>query len=636
MAKVRLYNQLEAGAVQKFREVYSARDAYRVLLINEEDRENIKRLAAESLYPEEPEIAFEPEEKGNGEEAFGEAGHGMSKSRQRDALLFHLSAEFYGEKNVVRMICCGGVDDGKSTIIGRILYETAARERKYEIQNTPEYLRKDGTVDYAILAGMSKEEASQGITVHVSYSRFDTEECGYLMADVPGHEEYTGNMAHAAREAELAVLTVSANKGIVSQTRRHARICYFMGIRKIIFVINKMDMTGFDREMYGRIAKEISHMMQEYPKCGYQIIPVAAKAGDNIVRRKMNMPWYQGDTLLEAMTRIHLKEGKEGPFYMAVQKICKSSQIPGKEIKKRVILGQGAEGKVSKGQELLVYPTMERARVSRLYFHLREVEEIEGGQPVALELDRELDVARGYFLAEEDIFHRAECVEADVLWVGDDQLRFGIRYKVKIAAKEVTAVVAKILYRVDVNDGDHKYAESVTKNGLARVELRFSEPVACACEKDSRVLGTLELLDKKTDMLLGYGNIVKTVSDEIFMENSQKVTRQEREEALGQKAGIILFPEKEGIDRWMNYVERYLLHMGLHTLLAGSREDNIRITRIAEAGLLGLLSADEALLPDFMWKEPCRICDLREEEFLQENMVNILKKVKLWVAGILY
>ncbi len=625
------YNPLEVEAINRFREIYAGNDAYTVLLKCLEDKERVERLAYEALFPEEPEIAFEIEEK---EGQLEEAEPGLSEIRQKDALLFHLSAQMGEEKNVVRLISCGGVDDGKSTVIGRILYEAATEEEKLKIQRNGEYLRKDKSVDYAMLAGTSMEEARQGITVQVSYSRFHREFCSFLMADVPGHEEYTGNMASAAREASLAVLMISANKGIVPQTRRHARICYFMGIKRMIFAINKMDMAGFDQEVYDRLVEEISRLMQEYGECSYRIIPVAAKAGDNISEKTANMPWYQGDTLLQSITRP-MPEEEKSCFYMAVQKICKSSQIAGKEIKKRVILGQVQGNTICRGQEVLVYPTMQKAKVSKLYASMGEVETIEAGQPAALELDRELDVAKGYFLAKEDIFTTAECVEADVLWVSDDQLRLGIRYKIKIGAKEITGVMTKILYRVDMNTGDHKIAEHITKNGMARVELRFSEPVAAACAKDSRVLGTLELMDKNTDMLLGYGNIIKTVSDEIFTENGKKVTRQEREEALGQKAGIILFPEEEGMEEWMNYVERYLLHMGFHTLQAGGQEDKGRIFRMAEAGLLGLLSAKEAFLPEFMEKEPYRICDLREEEFSRENVMNILRQVKKWAAGML-
>ncbi len=232
------------------------------------------------------------------------------------------------------------------------------------------------------------------------------------------------------------------------------------------------------------------------------------------------------------------------------------------------------------------------------------------------------------------MFTPAECVEADILWVSDDQLRLGTRYKIKIGAKEITGAVTKILYRMDVNTGDHKFAEHITKNGMARVELRFSQEVAASPESQSRILGTLTLLEKKGETLLGYGNIVKTVTDEVFFENGKMVAREEREEALGQKAGILLFPQKAGSE-WINYVERYLLHMGFHTIQVGEKDSRERIFRLTEAGLLGLLSAEEVILPDLMGEEPYRVCDLRGEVFSQENLVHILKRVKGWAAGML-
>lgn len=631
MAEKKRYNQVEVEAVHRFREIYADRDVYTVPLKAGEDKERIGRLAKESLYPEEPELAYETEQT---EDAYDIAEQSLSKTRQRDALLFHLSARLSGEEKVVRMISCGGVDDGKSTVIGRILYEAATKEKRQEICNTPIYLRRDGTVDYAMLAGASAEETRQGITVQVSYSQFQAEDRTFLMADVPGHEEYTENMAFAARDANLAVLMISANKGIVPQTRRHTRICAFMGIRNMIFAVNKMDMVDFDREVYGRIVKEIEYLMQEYPHCHYQIIPVAAKAGDNIRQGSANMSWYQGKTLLRAITEKQEEKEQESSFYMAVQKTIKSSQIAGKEIKKRVLLGQVQGGEIREGDGIFVYPTMKRARISRLYCFSKETKGIEAGQPAALELDRELDVARGYFLAKEDMFAPAECVEADILWVSDDQLRLGTRYRIKIGAKEITGTVTKILYRVDVNTGDHKFAEHITKNGMARVELRFSEPVAASSAEFSRVLGTLVFLEKRNEILLGYGNIVKTVSDEVFAENGRKVTRQEREESLGQKAGVILFPKEEGIEEWMNYVERYLLHMGFHTVQIEG-EDKERISRVAQAGLLGLISAGEIVLPEFMGEEYYRVCDLRGDIFSQDHLMSLLKKVKGWVRGML-
>lgn len=631
MAERRGFNQLEVETIHRFREIYASHDAYTVPLKEGRDREEIRHLAVQALYPEEPELYFEPEKTGSDTET---AEQSLSETRQRDALLFHLSARISGELNVIRLISCGGVDDGKSTVIGRILYEAADEEKRREIENNPAYLRRDGTVDYAMLAGTSEQEARQGITVQVSYSSFTSDSKTFLMADVPGHEEYTGNMAYAARSASLAVLMISANKGIVPQTRRHARICFFMGIRKMIFAVNKMDMVHFDQEVFLGIVKEITHLMQEYHDCTYQIIPVAAKAGDNIKKKSLHMPWYQGESLLLAITESGGEKAQENGFYMPVQKTVKSSQIPGKEIKRRVLLGQVFGGKIAKGQEIFVYPTMKKAKVSKLYSFSTEREEIEEGQPAAVELDRELDVARGYFLAKEDIFTSAECVEADILWVRDDQLRLGTRYKIEIGAKEITGSVTKILYRMDVNTGDHKFAEHITKNGMARVELRFSETVAVSPETQSRVLGTFTLWEKKGETLFGYGNIVKTLSDEVFFEKGKEVTRKEREEALGQKAGILLFPEGAGKE-WMNYVERYLLHMGFHTIQAEGKDGLERVNRIAEAGLLGLVSGEEIVLPGFMKEEPYRVCDLRGEVFSRENLIKIQKKVKSWVAGML-
>ena len=550
-------------------------------------------------------------------------------------------SRFAAKEKVGRLITCGGVDDGKSTLIGRILYDTKSKAEQGAIRANPAYLRVDGSVDYALLAGMTEEEARQGITVQVSYSTFDWANTSFLMADVPGHEEYTHNMAFAAAGADTAIIMVAANKGIVPQARRHTRICYFMGIRTMIFAVNKMDMISYKKQAFDQISEEIAQMMEEYAGCTCQIIPVAAKGGKNITALSAEMPWYTGNTLLGALQQPIASPDTKGVFLMPVQRICKSSQMKGAVVKKRVIQGEAVSGSIRQGEEILVYPALKRARVSTLFCLDQKTDTIQAGDPVGLELDRELDVARGCILAGEDVLNLTDRVEADLLWTLDNRLTQGKRYAVQAGTCTKTAAVTKICYLMDVNTGEHRYAKHLTKNGLARCELFFSRQTAITCAKESRILGTIRLFERETGVLAACGNIVHTISEEAWKKDGREVTGEERESALGQKSGMILFAAKEQTKEQMNYTERYLLRMGFHTIQApdGALDERKlqQIQSFLDAGLIVLLF----LLPS----EKDMLCLLRDEQMrlfdctvfddLTEQMGNVLKQIKEWASELI-
>lgn len=628
-------NRIEREAVYRVRELcFGGREAS-LEEASQKEASFVRTLSERALYPEKPLLSFDRRRQEEEPESVWLPG-------KEDMEFFRLAEKFCEKRHVRKLIVCGGVDDGKSTLIGRILFDVKNGQEREAICRNPACLRKDGSVDFALLAGTTEEEARQGITVQVSYSAFDWDGMSFLMADVPGHEEYARNMAYAALGADLAVIMVAANKGIVPQTRRHTRICQFMGIKTMVFAVNKMDMALYEEKAFLQIKEEIDHMMSEYECSSYRIVPVAAKSGINIKKAAKEMPWHRTGTLLDALKECGPKEEDDrGYFCMPVQRSCKSSQMKGAEVKKRVIQGEIISGSIGVGDEVFVYPTARRARVSGIYRLDKSVGRAYKGDPIGLEMDGELDASRGYILSGGDVLTLADRVEADLLWTSDNRLTQGKRYRMKIGTAMVTAAVTKICYQTDVNTGEHRYCEHLTKNAMARCELCFPRQIALAAEKESRVLGSFCLLEREADSLAAYGNIVHTISEEAWKEDGKAVSAKERESALGQKAGLIVMEEGEMAEEFANYMERRLLRMGFHTMQAslegaGKRETSF-IRGFLDAGLIVLVlarkSEKEALCG--LLEDKSRIFDCGETSKDANDMGVMLKRVKNWASELI-
>lgn len=611
---------LEQEAVYRIRELFAQGREASLMIQEKELKDCISELAKLALYPEKPLLSFI---EGKREEDAADAGF----SFEHDLELFRLQNQFGRGAFVRRLITCGGVDDGKSTLIGRILYDTKKKEEQESILNNPNYLRKDGSVDYALLVGATKEEVQQGITVQVSYSVFQWSDRNFLMADVPGHEEYTHHMAFAAAKSDTAILMLAANKGIVPQTRRHTRICYFMGIREMIFAVNKMDMVSYEESVFQQIAKEVQQMMEEYEDCTYRIVPIAAKGGENITKPSSKMAWYAGSPLLEVFQKETVLSPKEDSYFcMPVQRICKSSQMKDAVVSKRVIQGAVVSGSIQSGDEVYVYPTGRHAKVSAVYCLNQKTDMAAFGEAVGVELDRELDVKRGYILTSEDVLTSTDRIEAELLWMAENRLSQGKRYLAKIGTVQISAVVTKIYYQIDLNTGERRHTEHITQNGLARCEICFSKQIAAVCERENRALGSVWLTDSKANTLVACGNVIHTISDEAFQEDGREVTKAERQDAMGQKAGLILFSEGNKNKERMNYIERYLLRMGFHTIQA-AKSNYIR--EFLDAGLivLALLKPLEREKSVHMLEDGELLFDCSNEIENDENIRALLKRI---------
>ena len=467
-------------------------------------------------------------------------------------------------KGLLKFITCGSVDDGKSTLIGHILYDAKLlytdQEKALELDS--KVGSRGGAIDYSLLLDGLMAEREQGITIDVAYRYFTTDNRSFIVADTPGHEEYTRNMAVGASFADLAVILVDASQGVLVQTRRHARICALMGIRYFVFAVNKMDLIGYDEKRFREIENQIAGLIEELKLANVTIIPVSATEGDNVTTKSDNMPWYAGEALLTHLETVDIKEDTEKGFYMPVQRVCR----PNHEF--RGFQGQIENGTIKVGDLVTTLPSKEEAHVKSILVGDKEAEEAVQGQPVTIQLDREVDVSRGCVLTIGSGAVLTDSVEADILWMDDNALTDGKNFFVKIGTKMIPGLVTKINYSVDVNTGEKKNAYTLKKNEIASCTLEFSEKIVVDEFDKHRTLGELILIDRVTNMTSACGVVRKTL---VSQDKSQigKVDEQVRAGLKGQTPVVVEFPiGKEGITLdFAEQVEKGLAVLGRHTYL---------------------------------------------------------------------
>ncbi|MDE6607672.1 MAG: hypothetical protein K2K54_07955, partial [Lachnospiraceae bacterium] len=389
-------------------------------------------------------------------------------------------------KKLLKFITCGSVDDGKSTLIGHMLYDARLlyTDQKRTLELESRMGGKDGELDYSLLLDGLLAEREQGITIDVAYRYFHTKVRNFIAADTPGHEEYTRNMAVGASYAELALILVDASKGILVQTKRHTRICSLMGIRHFVFAVNKMDLLSYDQERFLRLERELKELLGEFEYESAYILPVSATKGDNITKRSKNMPWFEGCPLLEYLEQADVSfEGMEEGFIFPVQRVVRTAYCPqkkrayeaGQNINFRGFQGQIESGSIHIGEEVTVLPSGEKARVKEILVADRRNESAVSGQPVTLQLDREMDVSRGCVLVKGAETEVSSMCTAVLLWMDQTPLVSGKNYYIKLGTKMLPATVMSIKYRIDVNTGTHIPAENLAKNEIACCDLVFSE-----------------------------------------------------------------------------------------------------------------------------------------------------------------
>ncbi|MEM9377713.1 MAG: sulfate adenylyltransferase subunit CysN [Pseudomonadota bacterium] len=485
--------------------------------------------------------------------------------------------EAHENKSLLRFITCGSVDDGKSTLIGRLLYDS-----KMIFEDQLDALESDskrhGTqgenIDFALLVDGLSAEREQGITIDVAYRFFSTDKRKFIVADTPGHEQYTRNMATGASTADLAILMIDARKGILTQTRRHSFIASSLGIRKMVLAINKMDLVDYDEAVYNRIEQDFLEFAEELAAgIEIQAIPMSALAGDNITDTSDNTPWYQGPPLMEYLETVPVDDDRiKAPFRMPVQWVNRPN------LDFRGFSGQIASGPVKPGDRVKTLPSAKETTIERVVVHGGDLEEGIAGQSVTLTFADEVDTSRGDVVcAAGEPAEVADQFQARVLWMADSDMLPGRRYLLKIGAKTVTATVLDLKFGIDVNTLQDKPANTLGLNDFGVITMALDQPIAFDPYDMNRETGGFIFIDRMTNNTVGLGLIDFALrrAGNIHWQ-ALDVDRVKLSEQKEQKPAVLWFTGLSGSGKSTiaNVLQQKLYAMGKHTFVLDG--DNVR------------------------------------------------------------
>lgn len=477
--------------------------------------------------------------------------------------------------SLLRVLACGSVDDGKSTLIGRLLCECGGVP-----DDTLESLRRDsrryggvaGGIDYALLVDGLAAEREQGITIDVAYRYFETSRRRFILADAPGHEQYTRNMATGASNSDLAVLLVDARKGLLAQTRRHLTIARLLGIRQFILAINKMDLVGFEREPFTRIAEACKDFARRLGRVEITAIPLCALDGENITQPSPRMPWYEGPHLLACLENAEPPVGgRNAPFRMHVQRVLRTPTGT------RFYAGTVASGRIRPGSRITNVIGGAGAIVSRIPTMDGDLMEADRGAAITLQLDREIDISRGDVLAEPPLPDIADHVVADVVWMDQTPLYRGRSYQIMMGSRLLTGTVTDIAHLLDIENLEEQPARELRLNEVGRVSIAFPEPVVFEPYRIRRDLGSLILIDRMTHNTVGAAMITGAARDASNIVWARlDIDKTARAALKGQKPAILWFTGLSGAGKSTiaNLVEKRLHAKGRHTIVLDG--DNVR------------------------------------------------------------
>ncbi len=499
--------------------------------------------------------------------------------------------------DLLKFITCGSVDDGKSTLIGHLLYDAKLlyADQKEALLLDSKVGSRGGAIDYSLLLDGLLAEREQGITIDVAYRYFTTDNRSFICADTPGHEEYTRNMACGASFADLAIILVDAKQGVLTQTRRHARICALMGIRYFVFAVNKMDLVHYDEQRFAEIAAQIGELEKELNLENVVIIPVSATEGDNVTKKSANMPWYKGEALLPYLEQIDVTAGAavEQGFYLPVQRVCRPNHTF------RGFQGQIESGSVAVGDTVRVLPSGETAEVRSILVADHEAQSAFTGQPVTLQLNREVDVSRGSVLEKGSGLELADAFQAEILWMDDAELTVGKNFLIKLGTRQIPGILSKIEYKIDINTGEHQGATTLRKNEIALASIAVTEPIVLSPFAAHRALGELILIDRITNSTAA-ASVVRTIGagDEARF----TATPAMRSALNWQTPLAVVFSPGDGTKpSAIAEAEYTLVRSGRHTYLYTPQpgEDAAATTQhLLDAGLIVLVSAKDAQTAD--------------------------------------
>jgi bifunctional enzyme CysN/CysC len=485
--------------------------------------------------------------------------------------------EGHQHKTMLRFITCGSVDDGKSTLIGRLLYDSKMifEDQLAALEADSKRVGTQGqAIDFALLVDGLAAEREQGITIDVAYRFFTTPKRKFIVADCPGHEQYTRNMITGASTADLAVILVDARKGVLVQTRRHSYLCHLIGIRNVVLAVNKMDLVGYDQSVFDAIVRDYSEFARSIGIAAFTAMPISGFMGDTITTPSPNMPWYRGPTLVDHLETVEVNSARdrERAFRLPVQWVNRPN------LDFRGFSGLIAGGVVRPGDAVRVLPSGKTSTVSRIVTLEGDLAEAVAGQSVTLCLADEIDCSRGDVITLADSPAQvADQFEATLVWLNDEALIPGRAYWLKLATQTVSASVQPPKYVVNVNTMEHMAAKSLDLNAIGVVELTADKPLVFEAYADNRTLGGFILIDKITNATVAAGMLHFSLrrAQNVHWQ-ALDITREARAAIKAQAAQVLWFTGLSGSGKSTiaNLVEKKLHALGKHTFLLDG--DNVR------------------------------------------------------------
>lgn len=533
---------------------------------------------------------------------------------QTDALIaedIDAYLEQHEKKTMLRFITCGSVDDGKSTLIGRLLYDSKMifEDQLAALETDSKKIGTQGQkIDFALLVDGLAAEREQGITIDVAYRFFNTTKRKFIVADCPGHEQYTRNMITGASTADLAVILIDARKGVLVQTRRHSYLCHLIGIRNIVLAVNKMDLINYDQARFQTIVTEYASFAQGIGIKGFTALPISGVEGDNITSLSANTPWYEGPTLMEHLESVEVLSSYDAgkPFRMPVQWVNRPN------LDFRGFSGQVATGSVKPGDTVRVLPSGKTSMVTRLVTFDGDLDEAAAGQSVTLCLADEIDCSRGDVIAIADNPPQAsDRFEATIVWLNDEALIPGRGYWLKLGTQTVSVTVQPPKYIINVNTMDHLAAKTLDLNAIGVAEIATDRPLVFEAYSDNRSLGGFILIDRISNATVAAGMLHFSLrrAQNVHWQPTD-VSREHHASLKNQTPKVLWFTGLSGSGKSTiaNEVEKRLALMNRHTFLLDG--DNIRhglnrdlgfteadrIENIRRVGEVAKLMADAGLI----------------------------------------
>jgi len=480
-------------------------------------------------------------------------------------------------KSLLRFITCGSVDDGKSTLIGRLLYDSKMifEDQLAALEADSRRVGTQGQeIDFALLVDGLAAEREQGITIDVAYRFFTTEKRKFIVADTPGHEQYTRNMVTGASTADLAVILIDARKGVLTQTRRHSFLAHLLGIRHIVLAVNKMDLVGYDKAVFDRIALAYRAFASEIGITNFTAIPISGFKGDNITALSPNTPWFKGPALIEHLESVDVGGAADEakPFRMPVQWVNRPN------LDFRGFSGQIASGRVAPGDAIRILPGGKTTTVSRIVTMDGDLSEAVAGQSVTLMLADEIDCSRGDVIAAADAPpEAADQFEATLVWMADEAMIPGRAYWLKLATQSVSATVQAPKYEINVNTLDRLAAKTLELNGIGVVEVSTDRPIVFEAYADNPTLGGFILIDKLTNATVAAGMLHFSLrrAQNVHWQATD-IDREMRADLKNQRPALLWFTGLSGSGKSTiaNLVEKKLHRMNRHSFLLDG--DNVR------------------------------------------------------------